>query len=293
MKIFDCTTYFEENMMMEIRFNVLNQYVDKFIVCEANYSHSGAKKKINFNKNNYPEFKEKIVHLILEKEPSDINKNSNSDPRIIRSNSVKRINYQRDYIIKGLEDAKDEDLVMYSDNDEIPDFTKINKNELKKNKIIIFKQKMFYYKLNLQYPSIDWYGTKCCKFKHLNSISLLREIKPKKYSILRPDIIFSKVKYNKIKIIDEGGWHFSNLKTPQELMKKYMNDEMHAEFEGRNISIKEIERLVKEKKINYNHFINSKNIERQFSEFNLKKINKQHLPGYLDENYLKYSKWFD
>ena len=49
MKIIDCTTYFEEKMMMELRFNILDKYVDKFIVCEANFTHSGEKKEINFN----------------------------------------------------------------------------------------------------------------------------------------------------------------------------------------------------------------------------------------------------
>ena len=72
MKIIDTTTFFEENMMMDIRFNILDPYVDKFIVCESSFSHSGKKKKINFNFKNYPKFKYKIIHIILDKEPENL-----------------------------------------------------------------------------------------------------------------------------------------------------------------------------------------------------------------------------
>ena len=48
MKIFDCTTFFDEKMMMDIRFNVLNKFVYKFIVVESLFSHSGQKKKNQF-----------------------------------------------------------------------------------------------------------------------------------------------------------------------------------------------------------------------------------------------------
>ena len=77
MKIIDTTTFFEENMIMDIRFNILNPYVDKFIVCESLYTHSGKKKDINFNVNDYPKFKNKIIHLILEDEPVDLIKSEN------------------------------------------------------------------------------------------------------------------------------------------------------------------------------------------------------------------------
>ena len=61
MKIFDCTTFFDENLMLEVRFNILNERVDKFVITEAKYSHSGEKKKLNFNISKFPEFKKKII----------------------------------------------------------------------------------------------------------------------------------------------------------------------------------------------------------------------------------------
>ena len=61
MKIFDCITYFDEPLLFDLRLNILNDYVDEFVVCEATYTHSGKKKKINFNKDNYPDFKKKLL----------------------------------------------------------------------------------------------------------------------------------------------------------------------------------------------------------------------------------------
>ncbi len=53
MKIFDCTTYYSEDLMLDVRFNVLNEDVYKFIIIESKYSHSGEKKELNFNINNF------------------------------------------------------------------------------------------------------------------------------------------------------------------------------------------------------------------------------------------------
>tara|TARA_Y100000590_G_scaffold259656_2_gene291557 strand:- start:1933 stop:2808 length:876 start_codon:yes stop_codon:yes gene_type:complete len=291
MKIFDCTTYFEEDLMMDVRFNILNEYVDTFIVCESKFSHSGKEKKINFEPNSFPKFKNKIKHIILEKEPPNLVDENIASPEDQRTNSVKRIMNQRDFIQSGL-NASADDIIMYSDNDEIPNLENLNFAKIK-SKIVIFNQKMFYYKFNLFYPDLDWYGTKCCRYKDLRSISWLREVKPKKYKPFRLDVVFSKYKFIDLKIIQAGGWHFSNVKNLQGLLKKYENDEMHAEYNARNVDSKEIERLLKERKINYNHFKDSKDISRQFSEFSLKKIDIDQLPTFLQNNFKKYSDWFD
>ena len=292
MKIIDTTTYFEEDMIMDVRFNVLNEYVDKFIVCEANYSHSGKKKNINFDKNDFPKFKDKIVHLVLEDEPKNLEDETSEEPHTQRSNSVKRINYQRDYISNYLKDFDDEDFIMYSDNDEIPNLKDINFKKLK-NKIILFKQKTFYYKLNLLHPLLDWFGTKCCKKKDLKNMTWLRSVKNKKYNFLRLDVLFSELKYMNINIIDNGGWHFTNLKTPDDLLKKYLNDEMHSEFKLRNVGLNEIKRLMDKQVVGYNHFIDSTttNTEKHSTEFQLKKININFLPQYIAQNSSKFKDW--
>ena len=94
MRIFDCTTFYSEHLMMDIRFHVLNDFVEKFIVCESTYSHSGKKKKLNFNINNYPKFKDKISYIVIDEEPPNIigDKNGLAKPFEKRSDSLKRIN---------------------------------------------------------------------------------------------------------------------------------------------------------------------------------------------------------
>ena len=88
-------------------------------------------------------------------------------------------------------------------------------------------------------------------------------------------------------------WHFSSVKNLEGLLKKFENDEMHAEYKSRKVDSKEIERLLKERKINYNHFMDSKDINRQFSDFSLKRVDLNQLPKFLQENSEKYSEWFD
>lgn len=292
MKVIDCTTYFEEDLIMDIRFNILNRYVDKFIVCEASYSHSGNKKKINFDINKFKKFKEKIVHLTVEKEPEGIISTQNNEPDVLRINSIKRIAHQRNQLMKGLDDASQDDIIMYSDNDEIPNLENTNLKSLKE-KIIIFKQKIFYYKFNLLYKKLDWYGTKCCKYKYLKNISQLRHAKPKKYDFYRIDTLFSDSKFIDLKIIQDGGWHFTNLKTPEDLMKKYLNDEMHSEFIKHKTNLDEIKRLVKERKINYDHFAKTNTPNKYINEFQLNKVDLDFLPSFLKENYSTYKEWFD
>mgnify|MGYP000931681290 CR=1 FL=1 len=86
MKIIDCTTYHSEDLMMDVRFNILNDYVDKFVVTESKFSHSGNQKPLKFNINNFPKFKDKIEYLVIENEPKDIIR------KTIISSSEKRIN---------------------------------------------------------------------------------------------------------------------------------------------------------------------------------------------------------
>ncbi len=289
MRIIDTTTYFEENMMMDIRFNILNSYVDKFIVCESIYTHSGKKKEINFNVNDYPKFKDKIVHLILKNEPIDLNKKKNLTTQEKRLNSIYRIRDQRNYIKIFLKEFSPEDYIIYSDNDEIPNLEKFDLKKCQK-KFVIFNQQMFYYKLNLSLPNLNWFGSKACKLKNLQSVDFLRNIKNKKYSFLRLDTLFSEKKHNSVKLIKNGGWHFSNLKSYEDLENKYLNDENHAEYELKNSSINNIRDYVKRKIIPYNYQAKKDSIER-FNETSLTKVDTAILPKYIRKNIDKYKDW--
>ena len=296
MKIFDCTTYYNENLMLEVRFNILNKYIDKFVIVEAKYSHSGEKKELNFNINKFTEFKKKIIYLTIDNEPENIiyQKKDNiffENETDNRTNSIKRINHQRDRLIDGLADAEDDDYILYSDDDEIPNLENFNFKK-NKNKILIFKQKLFYYKFNLFFDRISWFGTKGCKKKDLLSLSWLRDVKSKKYPIYRLDTIFSKIKYMNIKIIENGGWHFSQLKTPKDIEIKLLNGEQHAEFKQSGKNLEYITDLVKRKSIDYDHKAKSKDYKYS-NEFKLKTVSIDSMPLYLKKNIHKYSGWFD
>ena len=282
--------------MLEVRFNILNKHVDKFVIAESKYSHSGEKKKLNFNINKFYEFKKKIIYLAIDNEPKDIiyqTKNIAFVENEVdkRTNSVKRITYQRNRLMDCLTDAKGDDYILYSDNDEIPNLENFN-FETNQSKILIFKQKLFYYKFNLFFDRINWYGTKGCKKKDLLSISWLRNIKTKKYSIYRLDTIFSKNKYKNVKIIENGGWHFTQLKTPKDIEIKLLNGEQHAEFKQTGKNLDYISDLVKRKKIDYDH--KAKTEDYKYSKkFSLKTVPMSYMPAFLQENSNKYSEWFD
>ena len=289
MKIIDTTTFFEENMMMDIRFNILNPYVDKFIVCESTYTHSGKKKDINFNLNDYPKFKDKIIHLILEDEPVDLIKSENLSVQEKRLNSIRRIRDQRNYIRNFLNVFSPEDYIIYSDNDEIPNLENFDLKAVKK-KFVIFKQQIFYYKLNLSLPNLSWFGSKACKLKYLKNIDFLRNIKNREYSYFRIDTLFSGNKQNSVELVNDGGWHFSNLKTYEDLEKKYLNDENHAEYELQNSSTEKIKDNIKRKVVPYNYQAKKGSLDR-FSETQLTKVDTIILPGYIRKNIDKFKEW--
>ena len=297
MKVFDCTTYFDEPLLFELRLNILSKYVDEFIVCEATYTHSGQKKKINFDKNSYPDFKDKITHIVVEQEPDDlleINESNKFDNSLFRLNAAKRIKKQRNEIISYFDKANDNDWIIYSDSDEIPDLSKINLRNTNK-KIVLFKQKFFYYKFNLILESQDWFGSKACKFSALKSFTDLRNTKTKKYKWWRLDTIFKNDKYINLQIVDDGGWHFTELKNPKQIYIKHKNDEHHDEFDLTGINEKDIEDMVENRYIPYDHSADKKDLKKKWNKNNrvyLNKINDNKLPNYLIDNKSKYLKWF-
>ena len=71
MKIFDCTLYYDEDLILDARLNILDKYIDKFIICEATFTHSGRKKKLNFNIEKFSKFKDKIIYIIQDTEPRE------------------------------------------------------------------------------------------------------------------------------------------------------------------------------------------------------------------------------
>ena len=296
MKIFDCTTFYNENLILEARFNILNEFVDKFVITESAYSHSGEKKDFNFDFSRFEKFKDKIIYLKIEEEPKDLTYSVKDGKKIeeganIRLNAIKRIAHQRNFLNEGIIDASKDDLIFYSDNDEIPNLEFFDTHKVK-NEIIIFNQKMFYYKFNLFCDRYEWFGTKGCKKKNLIDFDWLRNVKTKKYPFYRIDTFFSKTKYADVNIIKNGGWHFSQLKKPEEIYKKLTNAEDHLEFKEAKKTLSDIEDLVKRKVILYDHL--ARTSENKFNkEFKLTTLGVDQMPQYIQNNLIKYKDWLD
>ena len=175
--------------------------------------------------------------------------------------------------------------------DEIPNLKNLDFSIIK-NKIIIFQQKMFYYKVNLFYENFIWHGTKACKKKDLISPQWLRNIKAKKYPSWRIDLFFSKKKYTDLFFVKNGGWHFTYLKTPEQLYNKLLNFAHHFEFVKSGLKINDIKKIMNEKRIIYDHNIDQKGYKWSGKSI-LKNLDSKFLPDHVSSNLGKYSDWLD
>ena len=296
MKIFDCFMYFDEEMILDLRLNILNGHVDYFIIVESRYNHKGERRKLLFNKEKFIKYRDKIIYLVHDEVPSKVKRINDEDDKKTQTNkyimnALYRENAQRNYIINGLNNANSEDIILISDVDEIPkidkfDFDKVN------NKIILFRQDMFYYKFNLCLPNFKWTGTKACRKKDLLSPQWLRNIKEKKYPFFRLDTFFSDKKYTDIKIVNDGGWHFSNIKTAKAIEHKLKSYLHHKEFDDVPLSIKEIDQLVQSKKAIYDLKVD-KRVNKIGNGVALEKFEISKLPNHIISNQKNLKDWID
>ena len=266
-KIYDCITFFDEPLQANLRFNILNDYVEKFIVCESKFDHKGHYKGINFNIENYKNFKEKIIHLVIEEQFPDT------------SNAWATQAFQREFIFSGLNDAQPNDYIMFSDPDEIPRPEILINLKLNK-KFGIFLQKMFCYKLNIYNPhESPWEGSRICLKRNLKSIDFLRQ------KILKKNIRYPFWRIDKeknIQLINDGGWHFNYLLEPEKISKK-LKTFAHIQYnkdEFTNVDV------IKE------------NINKKRDLFNRKhKYYKVQLddtfPDYILKNQSKFNQWIE
>ena len=296
MKIFDCFMYFDEEQVLDLRLNVLYQNVDYFVIVESIYNHKGEKRNLLFNSQKFEKFNDKIIYLVYDKIPQlvepvkETDNEKEKDGKYIM-NALYRENAQRDFILEGLKSAKKDDLILISDVDEIPKLSSVNLNQIK-NEIILFKQDMFYYKYNLCLPNFKWTGTKAVKKKNLVSPQWLRNVKDRKYPFYRIDTFFSDKKYIDIKIINDGGWHFSNIKSPEMIEHKLRSYLHHREFDQVSLSIEEINELVKKKQAIYDLRVD-KRVNKVGNGVILENFEMKKLPNHINDNIDKYKNWLD
>jgi len=269
MKLYDCCMYFDEDLVLDLRLNILNDRVDKFVIAEATKDHTGNDKKLNFNLNNFSKFKDKIIYIVVDDMPMNI-KSYKKDWPVHHL----RDQHQRNSLSKGYKDCASDDLIMISDIDEIPNPKKIQEFKII-NKYASFIQLNFQSKINLlNVTDKYWMGTKIIQKKYLKSPQWLRNIKTAKPSF------WKFYKPNQPQLIYEGGWHFSFLKNATGISKK-IKSYSHSEY-------------------NKDKFTNEIKIEERVSKgidifdrgFEYKKIDLDDaLPKYILENVDKYKNW--
>ena len=270
MKIYDCFSYMDEDLILDLRLNILDKYVDHFVIVEGNKTWQNNKKNLKFDLKKFNKFKKKIIYIPVTDMPDG------KDPYL-------RENFQRNCIMRGLIEAKKDDIIIVSDLDEIPN-PKVIKNFIPNMKYAVFKQKHFYYKFNLQSKNNPyWYGSRICSFKNLKSPQWLRELKFKKRPFWRLD------KFRLNNIIENGGWHFCNFKDPKLLLYKYKNlcetdDPFHfnERIDKKYLNLREIKKRI-DKKFD---------IIGRKDEFKKIKLDKSY-PNYFLKHKKKYANWIE
>jgi len=259
-KIYDCVTFYNENLQINLRINVLHKYVDKFVICESKFDHKGNPKKLNFKIEQFNNFRDKIIYIVLENEFPDT-----SDPWKTQA-------YQREFMLQNLNEANPDDYIFFSDPDEIPKPEILINFELNK-KYGIFLQDCFNYKFNLFNPyESPWEGTRVAKKKNIKSIDFMRQkikIKNLKYSFFRLD------KERDIQVFKNGGWHFNNIMTPKDISNK-LKTFAHTEFSKEEFSSPKIIESKILKRIdlfNRGHQYKVVDIDNSFPKFLLENYN--------------------
>ena len=288
--------YFDEDLVLDVRFNFLDKFIDKFIIIESTYNHNGEKRIPLFNIDKFKRFKNKIEYILVNEIPERIEhiNNNDNEKEVYRKsifNAWKRENFQRNKITQGLTNADKDDWIIISDLDEIPNLGKINLKNVKET-LVFFKQDMMYYKFNLKLENFTWVGSKACKMKNLKSPQWIRDVKDKKYNWGRIDAYFSKKKYQDILFIENGGWHFSYLKNPKGIEKKLKSYLHHIDYDLNPVGEEGIKEMINDRKTIYNIRVDQK--ENKFDGNNkLNKIDINLLPPYILENKIKFNDWIE
>ena len=219
-KIIDCITFYDNNFIFDFRYNVINEFVDKFIICESIFDHRNQKKDKNFDLTGKYKNNPKIIHLLLDK------------PFPEKTNEWENQAIQRDFILNHLNFVEGEDYIFFSDPDEIPNPDLLKNFKLKK-KYGVLLQNFYNYNFNLFNPhETPWEGTRVCKKKNLKSIDYMRQKIKKKNSDYR---FYRLDKERSVEVFNNGGWHFNNLMKP-ELIAKKLKTFAHSEYRGEEYS---------------------------------------------------------
>lgn len=205
--VVDVINFFNELEILEIRLNTLDPVVDKFIITESTKTHSGQPKPFYFfdNLERFSKFKDKIVWNPSFDTPDDYTNLSNDTPVNQKVNqgdwwphnvpSYGRDTYEKEFNLMGMVAAgcKPDDIIMFSDADEIPNPDTVNKilKDFNANEIYNLKQRMYFYYFNILKED-NWVGNTILTFENYLKHSFC-ELRVRRRGIF----------------VDDGGWHFS------------------------------------------------------------------------------------
>jgi beta-1,4-mannosyl-glycoprotein beta-1,4-N-acetylglucosaminyltransferase len=277
-KFIDCISYFDEDLLFDLRLNELNNYIDYFIVVESTQTHQGKKKKLNFDIRKFRKFSKKIIYLVNDN--LDVDLYSHPDEKIPFNGNPdwKREHSQRNYLMKAINNFDKNDCIIISDADEIPRGEIIRKSYKSTKEYYNFVQNFYYYKLN-GFIDCNWQGSIMTAKKNIKSPCwLVRNRRSKKK-------IFNDFRKN-IKVIKNGGWHFSYLKTPDQIIKK-INSFAHREYNVdllKNLTY--IENCIKNSEDIF------KSLRPKTHRVNIKKVNLDNTyPNYVLKNLDIFRNW--
>ena len=240
MMIYDCFNFFNELDLLDVRLNYLDKYVDKFVIVESTVTFSGNEKRLYFeeNKHLFDKFKDKIIHIIVDDTPDDFTRLEESTGDQLQDKINQYVNrspgwskaekqwgreiFQRESIFRGIKDCDDEDIIILSDLDEIPNADVIKNLNFDNIKCFELKQRLFYYHVNLL-RELNWSGTKVSKWKSVKESTI------------------NEIRQNKItdSVISEGGWHLSFMGGEERIIEKieaYSHQEFNHESIKNNVS---------------------------------------------------------
>lgn len=205
---YDTFTFFNELDLLEIRLNILDPFVDYFVLAEAPETFSGLEKPLYYeeNKERFKKWNHKIIHVINEN---------------MEGNPFERAGYQKDMLRTVLKDsATDNDIIYFGDLDEI---WKPQDKVIIDDEVYNLKQLNYSYWLNYL-SSEEWVGTIVGKWKTIKNNT------------------FNYWRATHTHVLDDGGWHFSNMGGVEQIIKKIeAYDHAHeviprlASFEGYGI----------------------------------------------------------
>ncbi len=228
--VYDSFQFFNELDILLLRMHILSDVVDRFVVSESTVTFSGDRKPLFFaeNREMFREFEDRIIHVVVEDTPMD-------------TDAFGRDHHQKCAVARGLKDCRPDDIVIFSDVDEIPDPETLRDliPRVEDGRIYMLAQRLFYCYLNLEdvsglhlsmtgeFDDADpkqWLGTKVCRYSLLEHYTTeeLRNSEQKAIGVRVPN----------------GGWHFSYMgggrdTSVEERVRYKIRSAAHQEYASR------------------------------------------------------------